>query len=570
MPTMSLRASFYRFLLLFLAFILILFLSFSPFIQAQEILPLNQIKPGDKGYGLTVFRGIEAEKFDFDVVDIHSTWDDHYYILVLLSGGPKDSDGNEIIKEAAVLQGMSGSPLYIKGRVIGAIAAAPTFQKKSYALVTPIELMVGFRPEVVRLPNKLIQEPPSTRFLTLEPAINEINAGEMYAFCDYWGSSASCGGGTVTLAFPQNKNFLFTLGHRANPAGVTALPFWKARVLASIPQQSISSKIIEPIGPMLGTVFLESPYGQAAKLGIMPKFFEMDVVLENYFSRKMVSQYFFAYTPRTNGNIASVIMRDVQLIDRLLDVDAEVRIDTTGLAQIYYTGATGTGTTVGSVVKMLTEEDLNPVVENIRITLKTRPKYKTLELQKATLVKTERANDKIALEFSIVAVGDEEWTSKNLLVLDQKYLDKELHITSGDELAAKILPYLKPKPESVELLNKISDRNALYVYYADPEKVKPNESPVLNIQLIFGSSVTKPPNIDAKIPATASNLSLDELPVESDEKRNVWTSKPIKYEIEILAKIELPDNAHLIKGEVEFTPKVAEQKIKNKKKFWIF
>ncbi len=259
MSAQLIRASFYRFLLLFLGLILILFLSFTPFLKAQEILSLDHVKPGDKGFGLTVFRGTEPEKFDFEVVDLHIKWGDNYYILVLLFGGPKYDDGTEILKETNVLQGMSGSPLFINNKIIGAIAAAPNFQKKMYALVTPIELMLGFRPETIELPNNLIQEQPSSSLIP-SPAY-ELHAGDMYASCDYWGSSSLCIGGTITLVHPQDHSFLFTLGHRANPVGVTALPLWKARVLASIPQQSFSSKIMEPIGPMLGTVFLESPYG---------------------------------------------------------------------------------------------------------------------------------------------------------------------------------------------------------------------------------------------------------------------------------------------------------------------
>lgn len=568
MSVMSVRANFYRFLFLFLAIMLILFFSFIPFVEAQEILPLSQIKPGDKGYGLTVFRGTEPEKFDFEVIDLYHNWDENHYILVLLSGGPKDENGNEILKEVKVLKGMSGSPLFIRDKVIGAIAMAPDFPKESYALVTPIELMLGFRPETLILPNKLIQKQPLTDFIT--PETKKINAGEMYTFCDYWGSNSLCGSGTVTLAHPQNSNLIFTLGHRAFGIGITALPIWKSRVLGSIPQLSFSSKLVEPVGPMLGAVFFESPYGQVARLGIVPKFFPMSVILEDYFSRKMVNQYFFAYTPRTAGNISSVVMGDKQIIDKILDVDAEIRIDAEGLTQIYSKGAFESPAIIGSAVKMLVGEELNPIIENIHVTLKSRSKYQILDLKKVTL-KTTGTNGKLTLDLSITAVGNEEWTSQNSLTIDSKYLGKELHITSGEELVAKILPRLKPNSKTVDLLNKISDRNALYVYYVDPEEIESSESPAV-IQLVINNANTLSSNIYRYSPADIAVEPLDKPQIPTNKKEGGamgWTNKPREYEIDILAKIEPPGSDYLIKGDKIFTPSITDQqKEQSKKKSW--
>ena len=157
---MSIRSSLIRFGILFLILLLMFLLPFVEGVNAQEILPLNQIKPGDKGYGLTVFSGEKTEKFDFEVIGIENNGiGGPYEILVLLSGGPRDKDGNEILEQTKVLQGMSGSPLFIGDKIIGAIASAPLFSLKAYAFATPIEDMVGFRPKILSLPNRFIDNP---------------------------------------------------------------------------------------------------------------------------------------------------------------------------------------------------------------------------------------------------------------------------------------------------------------------------------------------------------------------------------------------------------------------------
>ncbi len=261
------------------------------------------------------------------------------------------------------------------------------------------------------------------------------------------------------------------------------------------------------------------------------------------------------------------------MIDKLLDIYAEIRIDATGFNQIYSRGAIGMSNTIGSTIKMLVGEPPNPIIENVSVTFKTRPKYEILKLKKVT-AETKKVNDKLDLDISIFAVDNKEWTFTDSLVIDLKYLDKELHITSGEELANDILPNLKPDPGSIDLLNKISDRNALYVYYSDPENTEPAESSGTVIQLIFNSDSGTLSNSSSP-PVTTTGIEItDEPTAKTDKKGSVitgWTIKQREYNIEILAKIEPPDNNHIVKGESTFTPKIAEQQTKkNKKRFWFF
>ena len=92
-----------------------------------------------KGYGLTVFRGQGVERFEVEVVGVlRNVAAGRSVILVSLAGPGVD--------EAGVVAGMSGSPVYLDGRLAGAVASSWGFSKKALAGVTPIEAMASIVP----------------------------------------------------------------------------------------------------------------------------------------------------------------------------------------------------------------------------------------------------------------------------------------------------------------------------------------------------------------------------------------------------------------------------------------
>ncbi|MBI2569193.1 MAG: hypothetical protein HYV63_19410 [Candidatus Schekmanbacteria bacterium] len=103
----------------------------------DEIVPLDQVRPGDRVTATTVFRGTEPETFEGEVLGI---WRDFYpkrpIILVRFSG--------DLITRTGIAAGMSGSPVYRGDRLVGAIAyKVSAFPKEPVAGVTPIEQMLG-------------------------------------------------------------------------------------------------------------------------------------------------------------------------------------------------------------------------------------------------------------------------------------------------------------------------------------------------------------------------------------------------------------------------------------------
>jgi len=99
------------------------------------IMKTSQIKPGMKGYGLTVFRGIKPERFEVEVIDVlKKAFPKHDLILIKCA--------HPVIEKAHIIAGMSGSPIYINNKLIGALAYGWGFTKEPIAGVTPIEWML--------------------------------------------------------------------------------------------------------------------------------------------------------------------------------------------------------------------------------------------------------------------------------------------------------------------------------------------------------------------------------------------------------------------------------------------
>lgn len=105
-------------------------------IPPAEVIPVKEIRPGMKGYGLTVFRGTRPSRFAVTVIDVlRRNYLGQDMLLVRLSGGPITERG------AKLIAGMSGSPIYLGGRLAGAVSMGYSFPGEPVAIVTPIEAM---------------------------------------------------------------------------------------------------------------------------------------------------------------------------------------------------------------------------------------------------------------------------------------------------------------------------------------------------------------------------------------------------------------------------------------------
>src|SRR5580698_10014851 len=100
------------------------------------IFPLREVRAGQHAIGKTVFQGNKIEEFQVEILGIlENVGPRQNVILARLSGGP--------LAETGVMQGMSGSPVYMDGRLMGAVALAFNFSKEPIAGIRPIEEMLA-------------------------------------------------------------------------------------------------------------------------------------------------------------------------------------------------------------------------------------------------------------------------------------------------------------------------------------------------------------------------------------------------------------------------------------------
>jgi hypothetical protein len=107
-----------------------------PVPATTALMPIEEIRPGMVGIGRTVFEGTELEEFKVHILGVlrNVQGPRRDLILARLEGGPLANTG--------VAQGMSGSPVYVDGRLIGAVSySVGAFSKEAIAGITPIAEM---------------------------------------------------------------------------------------------------------------------------------------------------------------------------------------------------------------------------------------------------------------------------------------------------------------------------------------------------------------------------------------------------------------------------------------------
>jgi hypothetical protein len=133
-------------------------------LPALDTLRPEQLKPGMKGYGLSVFSGTKLERFNVEIIGVmKNTFPKQDMILIRLSGAN--------LERHKVIAGMSGSPIYIDGKLIGALAYGWTFENDPLAGVTPIHNMLAELDKPITPPARVAASFPLAR-----PDISPANA----------------------------------------------------------------------------------------------------------------------------------------------------------------------------------------------------------------------------------------------------------------------------------------------------------------------------------------------------------------------------------------------------------
>jgi hypothetical protein len=157
-----------------------------------EILPLSEVKPGMKATAWTVFQGTEPEPVPIEIVGLmKNAWGPRQDIILAKMGGKAIRTN--------VAGGMSGSPVYYNGKLLGAVALRlSTFSPDAICGITPIELMLEIndfdqtKPETSRTPDKIVAR----------------NAGQVAVPSEMLGQPV--GGGGMPMMVPIDTPLVFS------------------------------------------------------------------------------------------------------------------------------------------------------------------------------------------------------------------------------------------------------------------------------------------------------------------------------------------------------------------------
>jgi hypothetical protein len=135
---------------------------------SPPIFPLSDVRPGLKGVGRTIFEGDKIEEFQVEILGVlkNVIAPQRDLILARLSGGPLATTG--------VISGMSGSPVYVDGKLVGAVSRSFPLSKEAIAGITPIEEMLTVVPSPVAT-SAHISPPESLRIANVSGGSSDLS-----------------------------------------------------------------------------------------------------------------------------------------------------------------------------------------------------------------------------------------------------------------------------------------------------------------------------------------------------------------------------------------------------------
>jgi len=280
---------------------------------AQDFFPVRDVHAGLHGVGRTVFQGEKVEEFQVEILGVlENVAPKQTIVLARLSGGP--------LAETGVIQGMSGSPVYIDGKLLGAVALGFPFSKEAIAGIQPIENMIADAKLTAELPRpakwaaaaplqtgELSNLPVPVSFSGFSPlaiasyaqgfsnlgfrlqqgvakptatkpsSANEIVPGSMISVGLITGDMNMTADGTVT--YVDGKR-IYAFGHRFLDVGPVEMPFAHSEVIATVPTVNSSFKISAPHG-WVGTILSDRSTAVAGEIGRLPNTIPLTITLNS-------------------------------------------------------------------------------------------------------------------------------------------------------------------------------------------------------------------------------------------------------------------------------------------------
>jgi hypothetical protein len=300
--------------------------------STSQTISVDQVRPGMQGYAYTIFAGDQVEKFDLEVIGVMPNFlgPKQSIILVQLKG-PK-------VEHTGVVAGMSGSPVYLEGKLAGALSLKlGIFTKEPIAGVTPIAdvlagggiagpisgsssagnsmqgavssefasragvqggaelrsietplVFSGFQPSAIQ---KFSSQLDGFGFVAAQggttparPDDAKLSPGDMAGMVLVQGDVSINSACTVT-AIQADRVFL--CGHPFLNLGDVQMPMARSRVLTTLSSDMASTKIVNVGGP-IGTITGDHLTAVTGKLGAAPAMIPMELTTKSALGEKTI------------------------------------------------------------------------------------------------------------------------------------------------------------------------------------------------------------------------------------------------------------------------------------------
>ena len=250
------------------------------------LMPIRDLRPGMQGIGKTVIQGDTIEEFNVEILGVQGSEATGYSVFVRLYG-------DLIEKTGGVAQGMSGSPVYVDGRLVGAVAFGKVFNDPHYCFLTPIGRMLSLLDEPKSLPadwlpqGTALQAGGFTEYglsylqeklapLGLE-AVSAVGVGQGSGKALEPGSAVGASilqgdmtlGALGTVTWTDDKGNVLAFGHPFMQRGKSNIFMTKAWVLGVVPNMQSSYKVGN-MGEPIGTFTQDCSSGIGGSQGKLP------------------------------------------------------------------------------------------------------------------------------------------------------------------------------------------------------------------------------------------------------------------------------------------------------------
>ena len=479
---------------------------------APIIFPLKDIRPGQKGVGRTVFGGTKVEEFQVEILGVlENLGPRQSLILARLSGGPLANTG--------VMQGMSGSPVYVDGKLVGAVAMSFPQSKEAIAGIRPIEDMLrveplpaqavassgprrsplladGARLEEIATPVSftgfsaatLDHFAPQLRQMGLDPRqgvssggtvpetlgdARQLEAGSMISVQLLSGDMAVGADGTITTI---DGDRIHAFGHRFLSEGTTDMPFALAEVLTLLPSLNSSFKI-STAREWMGTITADRDVAVAGLTGrranLVPmeikvgtNTYRMRIVQDRVMTPLLTQMAVFSTIDSSNRSVGA---QTYAIRGRLEFEGGTVRIDDVYSGDVAVAAIAATG--VGSPLLFAAQSGFD-ALKLKSVTLEVAPLERRSQQQVLDIIapRTVRPGEEVELTVVLGGGNGQETASRVRYRVPVGAPTGTLNFTIADATATNLLEYQaavgtqQRSPQQVlGLLNSLRSNTKAYV-----------------------------------------------------------------------------------------------------------